>query len=320
MNHGYLSKPTYKTLLGEGGFGIVELHQCKPICNNNTCNKCFIVKKLTNGKPKNFINRFKKPNTQRIQKFYKEYEIGILLNHKNIRQTLELDKNLNCIIFENCRGIDLLDYANGYTKPNTRHLMSYFYQILDAVSYLHNMNIAHLDLKLENIILNTSTNVIKLIDFGEASFFKDKNDNKYLFNNLRGTLQYLPPEVIGSTGFYGDTTDIWCCGMILYNLFYNVHPWKIAKITDARYHSHYLDIYTTCKLNPFIFPKFTEYYTETEWRIIAYLFKTLLNPNYENRISINKTRSIFGLLNIESAHKQQNQQGRQDHQGRQGTL
>jgi serine/threonine protein kinase len=290
------NKTVYKKLIGEGAFGIVQLYQCKPECNDSMCNNCYIVKHLLNTS-KNYLGFLSRKDKDRIEKFYQEYEIGILLNHPNIRRTLDIDKKLNCITFENCRGIDLLDYANEYKTPNTRHLLGYFSQILEAVDYLHTNGIAHLDLKLENIVLNTHTNVIKLIDFGEASFFKDQQNNNYMFNGIRGTVQYLPPESVNLTEFQGDKTDIWCCGIILYNLFYNYHPWELAKCSDDKYNIHYFNI-TRGLLNQIIFPKRSEYYTETEWEIIKYLFKTLLNPEPKNRISINKTKSIFGLLDL----------------------
>ena len=42
-----------------------------------------------------------------------------------------------------------------------------FKQILEAVRYVHSSGYAHRDLKLENILLDSSFNV-KLIDFGFA--------------------------------------------------------------------------------------------------------------------------------------------------------
>lgn len=293
----YINRSKCKKLLGQGAFGIVELYQCETKCNNSLCKRCFIVKTLIADESNNCLGFIKRPDKNRIEHFYKEYEIGILLNHKNIRRTLDLDKSYNSIIFENCRGIDLLDYANDYKNPNTRHLVNYFYQILDAVNYLHNIGVAHLDLKLENIVLDVNTNVIKLIDFGEACFFKDKNGEEYSFKGVRGTVQYLPPEALDLLNFKADKTDVWCCGIILYNLFYNLHPWEIARRSESRYRLH-VNTINNNKLNQFIFPEKSEYYTTSEWNIIKYLFLTLLNPNPEKRISIKMTRSIFQLLNI----------------------
>lgn len=49
-------------------------------------------------------------------------------------------------------------------------------QILSAIAYLHHHNICHRDLKPENILLKEKNNIesIKLIDFGIAKVFKEK--------------------------------------------------------------------------------------------------------------------------------------------------
>ena len=72
-------------------------------------------------------------------------------------------------------------------------------QILSAIAYLHHHNICHRDLKPENILLKEKNNIesIKLIDFGIAKVFKDKQFE----NQPKGTTMYLAPEVI--SGKYG---------------------------------------------------------------------------------------------------------------------
>jgi len=47
-------------------------------------------------------------------------------------------------------------------------------QILSSIKYLHDKNLVHRDVKLENIVLNTTCNeysehILKLIDFGFCS-------------------------------------------------------------------------------------------------------------------------------------------------------
>lgn len=300
-NINHLKRALFKKKLGEGGFGIIELYQCKQTCNNSVCNRCFVVKRLKNAYK---YTRYNDDNEKIINKFFEEYKIGILLNHTNIRRTLDIDMINKCIVFENCSGIDLLDYANEYNLPNTKHLLNYFYQILDGISYLHNLGIAHLDLKLENIIINTDTNVIKLIDFGEAVFYKDDDNKEKEFYGTRGTVSYIPPEVVEMNVFSATKTDMWCCGLILYNLFYNRHPWDLARYqTDKRYKMHYVYMkYNKLHTNIFPINETTSYYTTRELNIIQYLFRTLLNPDPEKRISINMTRSIFNLLQLDDSN------------------
>lgn len=62
-------------------------------------------------------------------------------------------------------------------------------QLADTLSYLHMSNIAHRDIKLENILINKNTLKIKLIDFG----FATKASGHSVRSTLIGTPCYLPP-------------------------------------------------------------------------------------------------------------------------------
>lgn len=46
----------------------------------------------------------------------------------------------------------------------------FFKQISEAFEYLHSRGIAHRDVKLDNILIEENTNMIKVIDFGFAAF------------------------------------------------------------------------------------------------------------------------------------------------------
>lgn len=59
------------------------------------------------------------------------------------------------------------------------------------MAHLHSLSIIHRDIKDENIILNENF-VIKLIDFGSASFMQKGK----LFSTFCGTVEYCSPEVL----------------------------------------------------------------------------------------------------------------------------
>jgi len=86
----------------------------------------------------------------------------------------------------------------------------YAYDIFKGLSYLHNHNITHGDLKLENILINLDGH-LKLCDFG----FAHKSDEIDL--TLRGTIDYMAPEQLLESK-YSNKVDIWSFGIILYEL------------------------------------------------------------------------------------------------------
>jgi serine/threonine protein kinase len=87
-----------------------------------------------------------------------------------------------------------------------------FAQLIAGVSYLHNSKIVHRDLKLENLLLDGSRNVI-ITDFGFANLFSENKNS--LLQTSCGSPCYAAPELVVSDGYHGESADIWSLGVIL---------------------------------------------------------------------------------------------------------
>ena len=63
---------------------------------------------------------------------------------------------------------------------------------METFEYLHEKGIAHRDIKLDNILIEDKTNMIKIIDFGFAT------DNLYIIKSklFCGTPPYMAPEIV----------------------------------------------------------------------------------------------------------------------------
>lgn len=287
INH--LRESVLVNFLGEGTHGTIELHQCKQISNTGVCDKLFVVKRIKCET--DYLGLKIKPKKKEIERFYKEYEIGMMLDHPNIRRTLDIDVNFEIIILEKCDGIDLLDYLNDYNLSEHSNVVRLFGQLIDAVDYLHTNNIVHLDIKLENIIINPKNNIIKLIDLGEAMLVEENQ----LVYGLKGTEQYMAPEVLCLyDDFDPKRADLWCCGIILYNLYYNRMPWSFAKLDDIHYKNH-LNSIKNGILKEYIFPINTNY-DENNEMIIKKLLLMLLNVNPEKRKNSSMIKNYYSLL------------------------
>jgi serine/threonine protein kinase len=101
-----------------------------------------------------------------------------------------------------------------------------FRQICDGVEYLHEMGLAHRDLKLDNCVMTTN-NVVKLIDFGTATVFHYPGKAQQKATGIVGSDPYLAPEVITQENYDPRKTDVWSVAIIFMCMLLRRFPWKI---------------------------------------------------------------------------------------------
>ena len=127
------------------------------------------------------VKQFREKHSWETEKDYAkkvtaEFCIGSTLHHGNIIETMD-------IIQENHRWYEIMEYApydlfaivmTG--KMSREEVTCSFLQIVNGVSYLHSMGLAHRDLKLDNVVVN-EFGIMKLIDFGSATVFRYPFEN-----------------------------------------------------------------------------------------------------------------------------------------------
>lgn len=232
-NFQHLFNSEYVKKLGHGGCGDIYLYKCKnkDICEfGKICNKEFVVKKAS---CKNKIDYEKKT----LKYLLNEYTIGTILQHQYIRKTYDIDLVDNLLIVEYCAGIDFFDFL---TNPQFKHSFKddfdYFIQIIDAIEYMHDIGIAHMDIKLENVMIDIINHKIKLIDLGEAKVFNiGINDKIIKEKGLHGTRQYMSPEEFIEIEYNPSKVDIWSLTILLYELIFKELPWEEAHQNNTRY-------------------------------------------------------------------------------------
>ncbi|CAM9795306.1 unnamed protein product [Chrysoparadoxa australica] len=150
-------------------------------------------------------------------------EINILrrLDHPNIIKAHETFTSSRRIylIMELCTGGDLSARAP-YKEKEAIVIMR---KLLSAVGYMHEHNVVHRDLKLENVMFESREPDadIKCIDFGLSKIYI----NNRRMHDMVGTLYSMAPEVMhgGSEG-YGPSCDVWSLGVIAYVLLSGRFP------------------------------------------------------------------------------------------------
>ncbi|CAG8813068.1 33203_t:CDS:2, partial [Racocetra persica] len=109
-----------------------------------------------------------------------EREIGVLRSvmHPNIVKlydVFEADRYIG-IIMEYASGGELFDHILAHRYLKERDACRLFAQLISGVNYLHQKNIVHRDLKLENLLLDRNRNII-ITDFGFANQFNGAHDD-----------------------------------------------------------------------------------------------------------------------------------------------
>lgn len=147
------------------------------------------------------------------------------IDHEHIIKCYEIFEDHLSVhfVFDLVEGGDLFDYLinSPSNKIPDNRAVEFFYQILEALQYLHSKNIVHRDVKPDNfLVYHEGAKIkLKLIDFGFATVLQE---NKKLTDSV-GSLQYIAPEMI-SMQAYDEKVDIWAAGIVLYNMMTGMQP------------------------------------------------------------------------------------------------
>ncbi|KAM9712719.1 serine/threonine-protein kinase 17A isoform 2-T2 [Menidia menidia] len=105
-----------------------------------------------------------------------------------------------------------------FSQEDVKRLMR---QILEGVSFLHQNNIVHLDLKPQNILLTSSSPVgdIKIVDFGLSRRVSSHHE----LREIMGTPEFVAPEILNYEPI-STATDMWSIGVLAYVMLTGFSP------------------------------------------------------------------------------------------------
>lgn len=155
------------------------------------------------------------PNNASGTRQYNNESIISTLSHPNIIKyipvtvSFEDENNFHCILTEFAKYGNIFDLVSGGVFNSEILIRTYFHQVVAGVEYLHSQGIAHLDLKLENLMLGSGF-TLKIIDFDQAQSVEE------IKIKARGTQGYRAPEIIDGTCVNFQAADIYSLGIILY--------------------------------------------------------------------------------------------------------
>ena len=128
---------------------------------------------------------------------------------------------------------DLLKYIAYSGKLEEKYSKVIFEKILKAVNAIHSKGIYHLDIKLQNILLDEKFEP-KLSDFGTAKK-KIESDNGF-FKGRVGTIDHMAPQMFLLDKKYNPIkADIFSLGVVLFNLVVGFTGFLRATEKDENY-------------------------------------------------------------------------------------
>jgi len=144
-------------------------------------------------------------------------------------------KEYSAIIMEYVPYGDLFGLAS--KRPFSEKLArTIFKQILSAVKYLHEQGLAHLDLKLENVLVQPEG--IKLIDFDACEPVEKANK----ITSPKGSLGYRAPEFAKGDFESLLAGDIYSLGVVLFSLALGTPPYNETEKNGKVYYDKYYEV------------------------------------------------------------------------------
>ena len=172
--------------------------------------------------------------SERISEFKKE--IGVLkgLDHEGIVKMHEgghdgyvidtkhnVQYNIDYIVMD-FEKYEMFDFCVDMGAMGEEAGKFFLHQLVDTMQYIHNNNIAHRDLKLDNMLIDNNLNT-KVLDFGLSY-----KGNCEQLKNWVGTPSYMAPEINEQKQYNGKEIDIFSLGVIIYSIVVGSFPFERA--------------------------------------------------------------------------------------------
>lgn len=153
--------------------------------------------------------------------------------HANVAGLLQYNEkpDFHFLVFQHIHGQDLFTYLErlNFAPRTESEGRSIITQILNGLQHIHINNIAHRDIKLENILIDNRGRVY-VIDLGLCAFIEEGK----LQRDWCGSDNYLAPEIVRRNPYNGYKADVFSTGVVLFALLFGVFPFENLRVNGVQ--------------------------------------------------------------------------------------
>lgn len=237
-----------ESVLGCGGFGITYLASANIKIGNVSLRAQFAIKE-------HFISSdcerehdtcrvvYSNPAKERVENSLKDFISEAMrvrtfcVNHPNIVKVNEVfnTNNTAYYVMEYLDGESLRSWVKKNGAMSEEQMLSIMNPIIDAVQYLHQNRMTHLDIKPDNIMLSQDENGnIRpvLIDFGLSKHYNNDGSPTSTINTLGCSDGYAPIEQYAGITTFSPTADIYALGATMWFCLVGKDPKKATDLEE----------------------------------------------------------------------------------------
>ncbi|WP_445174450.1 AAA family ATPase [Microcoleus sp.] len=174
------------------------------------------------------------PTIEEIARLRHEYKILTTLDMAGIVKAHSLEKHNNglALILEDFGGKSLKNLIAA-KHLEISEFLSLAIHLAETLAQLHENKIIHKDIKPQNIIINSKTDKIKIIDFSISTYLERENQSLSNPNLLEGTPAYMSPEQTGRMNRSIDyRTDFYSLGVTFYEILTGKLPHQASDLLE----------------------------------------------------------------------------------------
>ncbi len=137
------------------------------------------------------------------------------------------------LVLELVTGGELFDYIAASGRFSEGLARYYYRQLIGSLEFMHAQGFAHRDIKAQNLLLDDACD-LKLADFGFAAPLAGRDGSGKL-HTAKGTEGYTAPEIYAGKPYFGEKTDVFATGVVLYMMAAGCAPFSRTSSTDPLY-------------------------------------------------------------------------------------